>query len=687
MLPSSPLFCDKCGAANRSQAQFCRICGNALPLMQHRGVVQNTGIYALASNSLLMPQTQLRGRYVILSLAGRGGYGAVYKARDASFGNRLVAIKEINQNTLNDQERTAAAETFYHEALLLAGLTHPNLPRIYEQFTEGGRSYLVMDFIEGETLDDLIQKLPGHRMSVDRVLDLALALCSVLEYLHNRQPPIIFRDLKPANIMVTPAGNLFLIDFGIARHFKPGQKKDTAALGSAGYAPPEQYGKSQTTTRSDIYSLGATLHELLSGQDPADSPFHFGALRLDDSSLSGLDQLILRMVSIDVNGRPATISQVRQELQRIALQYMTRQSRNDSASHPSGPSETISIPAISASISSASSPGLGLLSAPAKKASRTAQHPTVYPQANTLYICLGHASRVTSVAWSPNGAYLASASFDKTVHIWNGANGSSVLTYHEHRARVNALAWSPNNKYIASASDDRTVHLWDALTGRHLFTYSRHKGPVCAVAWSPDGNYIASAGEDLSVHVWHAHLHQSAFIYSDHNDKVMAIAWSPNNHLLASAGKDQTMKIREVEVNPPKRSIWRQLFSTAQGPKTLGGFGSQLHSLAWSPDSKRIAVACGDSRIRIRDVYTGALFCIAVGSTTIKNSVDWSPNGKSLAIGGNDKVVRIWDVALKKEIFVYYGHNGYVLSVAWSPDGTRIASAGIDHSIQVWQAP
>src|SRR5579864_5347751 len=115
---SSPHFCDSCGAANRSQAQFCRVCGNILTLVQTRNVVPNTGAYALASTGLLLPQTQLRGRYLVVSLAGRGGYGAVYKARDTSFGNRLVAIKEMSQNTLSPQERTAAADAFYHEALL-----------------------------------------------------------------------------------------------------------------------------------------------------------------------------------------------------------------------------------------------------------------------------------------------------------------------------------------------------------------------------------------------------------------------------------------------------------------------------------------------------------------------------------------------------------------------------------------
>jgi WD40 repeat protein len=658
------------------------VCGNTLPFVQNAGVVQNTEVYSLASTALLVPQTQLRGRYVIVSLAGRGGYGAVYKARDTSFGNRLVAIKEMNQSSLNAQEFVSATNALYREALLLANLLHPNLPRIYEQFTENGRSYLVMDFIEGETLDDLIRKLPGRRMSVERALHLALQLCSVLEYLHTRQPPIIFRDLKPANVMITPAGHVFLIDFGIARHFKPGQKKDTAALGSSGYAPPEQYGKSQTTIRADIYSLGATLHELLSGQDPTDAPFRFESLLLNDPSLSELDHLILSMVSIDIDGRPATILKVRQDLQRIATEYMVQQTKPlqlpNVGRRGSLPVETVS---------HASPPSLASQSVPTKKVPRLTQQPTVYPQVNTHYVCLGHASRITSIAWSPNGAYLASASFDKTVHIWNGANGSNLLTYRGHSARVTALAWSPDNKYIVSAGDDHTVHLWDAQTGVNLFTYFKHRGPVCAVAWSPDGNYIASAGDDRCVHVWHARQHQPALVSSAHSDKVMAVAWSPDSRLLASASKDRTMKIHEVEENSPKRSFFSRLFFPRRGPKILSGFGGQLQSIAWSPDSKRIAVACSDARVRIRDVHTGALYLtIFAGTATIKNSVDWSPNGKYLAIGGNDKVVRIWNVIHKKEIFVYYGHNGYILSVAWSPDGTRVASAGIDRTIQVWQA-
>src|SRR6266567_4579587 len=225
MLPS-PVYCDNCGAANRPQAKFCISCGKPPQ-----------------SNSLYTPTGQLESshllnqRYSIVAQLGQGGFGAVYKTADLRFGNRPVAVKEMSQSGLSAQETAEAIDTFKREALMLANLNHQNLPRIYDHFTDAGRWYLVMDFIEGETLTEHLQKAPAGHLSVDEALVIGTQLCTVLGYLHTRQPPIIFRDLKPTNIMLTPSGQIYLIDFGIARHFKPGQSRDTTAFGSPGYAP------------------------------------------------------------------------------------------------------------------------------------------------------------------------------------------------------------------------------------------------------------------------------------------------------------------------------------------------------------------------------------------------------------------------------------------------------------------
>ena len=174
-----------------------------------------------------------------------------------------------------------------------------------------------MDFIEGETLEALLQRTPC--LSLDKILVIGTQLCIVLDYLHTRQPVIIFRDLKPSNVMLTVQNYLYLIDFGIARHFKPEQAKDTFPFGSPGYAAPEQYGKMQTTIRADVYSLGAILHRLLTGSDPAynePTPFHF--VSLDSWSLPReLKTLILWMLDMDERKRPANMSIVMQQLQII----------------------------------------------------------------------------------------------------------------------------------------------------------------------------------------------------------------------------------------------------------------------------------------------------------------------------------------------------------------------------------
>jgi serine/threonine protein kinase len=214
----------------------------------------------------------LGGRYRIVKMVGEGGFGAVYQAHDERFqATRVVAIKEMSDVNLSPGEREKALEDFRHEANLLVQLNHPNLPQVSDFFEDGTKAYLVMEFIEGKTLEQVLDDKHGP-LDEDLVMGWALQLCSVLQYLHRRKPPIIFRDMKPSNVMVTGDKQLKLIDFGIARIFKTSATKDTTLLGSQGYAPLEQYGRGQSDPRSDIYALGATLYHLLTGSVPADAP-------------------------------------------------------------------------------------------------------------------------------------------------------------------------------------------------------------------------------------------------------------------------------------------------------------------------------------------------------------------------------------------------------------------------------
>ena len=260
----------------------------------------------------------LQQRYHLLSQVGKGGFGVIYKAADTHVGNRLVAIKQLNRRSISAQKLTAASEAFKREALVLAHLVHPNLPRVYNFFCEGGCWYLVMDFIEGETLEAYLYRM-GGRLPLEQVLQIGIRLSSVLGFLHTRPSPIIYRDLKPANVMLTHEGHLYLIDFGIARFFKPGQAQDTALFGTPGYTAPEQYGQAQTTPSADIYSLGVTLYRLLTGQNPSETPFHFVPLHLGNHSpVADLEHLIGRMVDMDAGRRPANMQIIKQQLQQIA---------------------------------------------------------------------------------------------------------------------------------------------------------------------------------------------------------------------------------------------------------------------------------------------------------------------------------------------------------------------------------
>ncbi|HZQ09092.1 MAG TPA: serine/threonine-protein kinase [Anaerolineae bacterium] len=248
---SSTVPCPNCHTLNRPTAQFCVQCRTRMP----------------GSTGRLPPNTFLQNRFIIVKTIGGGGMGAVYLATDAQLTGQRWAIKEMSLSQLDALEIPKAIEGFQQEAELLKKLHHPNLPKAQPAFEQNGRWYFVMEFIEGQNLLDLLVTR-GTPFDESQILDWARQLCDVLEYLHTQNPPIIFRDLKPANIMVEPSGRLKLIDFGIARFFKAGQTRDTISMGSHDYAALEQFGSGQTDARSDIHAFGATLYHLLTGEPP-----------------------------------------------------------------------------------------------------------------------------------------------------------------------------------------------------------------------------------------------------------------------------------------------------------------------------------------------------------------------------------------------------------------------------------
>jgi serine/threonine protein kinase len=270
----------------------------------------------------LQPDAVLRNRYRILDELGAGGGGVVYKARDMQQDDRDVAIKEIQPHGLSPEKQREAQQAFEREVALLQRITpHAHLPEFYEAFSGGNRSYIVMQYIPGTNLDKTINGFPNHQLSEQQAMDYAKQLCDALSYLHAQKPdPIIFRDLKPSNIMVTPTDQIVLIDFGISRFFTPNKPQDTFYGASKGYAPPEQFLLQRTEPVSDIFSFGATLHHCLTGHSPLDNEPLFNFLPVLDynSQVSaGFDRLIMHMLATDMAKRPQTILEVASELSTI----------------------------------------------------------------------------------------------------------------------------------------------------------------------------------------------------------------------------------------------------------------------------------------------------------------------------------------------------------------------------------
>lgn len=240
------------------------------------------------------------GKYKILNKVGQGGMSVVYLAMNEK-ANKQWAVKEVRKDGIKDFE--VVKQGLVAETDILKKLSHPNLPSIIDVIDTDDSFIIIMDYIQGNSLNKALEEYGAQPQ--DNVIEWAKQLCDVLGYLHTRTPAIIYRDMKPANIMLKPDGNVTLIDFGTAREFKEKNLADTTCLGTVGYAAPEQFGgMGQTDARTDIYCLGATLYHLVTGMNPCEPPYEIKPIREINPSLSsGLERIILKCTQRDPNDR------------------------------------------------------------------------------------------------------------------------------------------------------------------------------------------------------------------------------------------------------------------------------------------------------------------------------------------------------------------------------------------------
>ena len=673
MIPSS-LYCQVCGAANATDRSVCFACNRPLHIAE-------------SDNTVL-----LQGRYRILTQVGKGGFGAVYRAEDTQKHGGIVAVKQINLRGLTSQETIEATDAFNREVSLLSKLSHPNLPHIYDDFTDPEHWYLVMDFIEGETLETYLEaKCANYTASLDEILTLGIQLCTVLDYLHTREPSIIFRDLKPANIMRTSTNKLYLIDFGIARSFKPGKLKDTIPFGSPGYAAPEQYGKAQTTPRADIYSLGALLHMLLTGDDPVDNPFHFAPLRVYGvAGLTDLEALILRMVQIDANNRPASIVEVKDELQRIAdLQEGPR------LWHPPVGQTPPAFPIISGGsgqlqISTSSTGQQQQLYVPSSQRKRSSRRKFLvggFAIAGLTIIGVGGIANIVSALHAAPERIPYDSSIGQPQATAVTGNADLFLNQYAYMGHaphpVRSVAWSADGN-VASTGDDGTIQVWikeDALSHSSKPQYKYDVGvPVQQVAWGqgpPSANILAFS-QDHQMCFWDTSQGEHEFaidstavlgIESIDNAINNAFAWSPLGKSIAY------FVFGKLHIADIKTRVIRQ-FKLSHNPLSCT-------SLSWSSDGHSIAVGTSNGDTIICDATSEQTISTltAIGSSY----VTWSPDGKWLATVNADTVY------VSSRIGSMFSSTLQILpfkvtALAWSPDSNYIAVGGLngDAHIYIW---
>jgi WD40 repeat protein len=284
----------------------------------------------------------------------------------------------------------------------------------------------------------------------------------------------------------------------------------------------------------------------------------------------------------------------------------------------------------------------------------------------------GHGGYVFGIVWSPDGSKLASASQDGTAKVWEAQTGRELLTLRGHRSAVNSVAWSADGRKLATAGNDQTAKVWDARTGAELLTLRGHLGDVYGISWSPDGSKLATAGDDRTARVWQADTGRELLRLLGHKDHVRSIAWSPDGRKLASGSEDEQAK------------VWQA--TTGRELLTLSGHRDDVLSVAWSPDGGRLATTSADNTIRVWDSDSGRELGALRGHKDDVQSCAWSPDGRKLATGSVDNTAKVWETGGGRELVSLRGHQAPLNGVAWSADGSRLATASGDQTAKVWDA-
>ncbi|MBD2118561.1 MULTISPECIES: serine/threonine-protein kinase [Microcystis] len=665
-------------------------------------------------------QLLLNGKYrVSRLLSDTTGFGIVYEA----FEGFTAKILKVLQEKWNNQPK--AVELFKREYDVLLELSRQNVtgvPRAdayFQYSTREGKILhcLVMEKVEGIDLEQWLNQY--DILSQKRALKWLREITLILDKIH--QQNWLHQDIKPPNIMLRNSGELVLIDFGTAgtareetqTYHQKGKGQQVTGITSVGYTPNEQQ-HSQAVIQSDFYALGRTFVHLLTGKHPLeiyDAVNDVLAWREETENIHPLlldfiDELMGRLPK----NRPANTRVILQRLDEIERQLKLPPTTPNRPSPPPNPPPIVTqkqspvIPKINSSppVSPVAVPqktpgqpikknklrnrmialggvlllGVGITQAYGYFKSQEINSPQEKKFSEHSFpdkTLTGHSDEVFSVAYSPDGRYLASGSIDQTIKIWEVATGKELRTLTGHSGGVFLVVYSPDGRYLASGSSDKTIKIWEVATGKELHTLTVYSDLYGAdVVYSPDGRYLASRSDDKTIKIWEVATGKELRTLTGHSGPVLSVVYSPDGRYLASGGglRDNTIKIWQV--------------ATGKVLRTLTGHSDWVLSVVYSPDGRYLASGSRQT-IKIWQVATGKVLRTLTGHSDWVWSVVYSPDGRYLASGSSDKTIKIWEVATGKELRTLTGHSGSVRSVVYSPDGRYLASGSGDKTIKIWR--